>query len=66
MSRYVGIGLHRRRSVVVILDRDGSKVSSRRIDNSLLELAAAVAWPVLILKSCWKPHWGGIGQPMCS
>jgi hypothetical protein len=39
----VGIDLHRRRSVVVILDPDGTKVSSRRIDNSPLELAKAVA-----------------------
>jgi hypothetical protein len=39
----VGIDLHRRRSVVVILDSDGTKVSSRRIENSPLELAAAVA-----------------------
>ena len=28
MSRYVGIDLHRRRSVVVILDGDGEKLSS--------------------------------------
>ena len=42
MSRYVGIDLHRRRSVVVILDADGVKVSSTRIKNSPMNLAAAV------------------------
>lgn len=43
MSRCVGIDLHRRRSVVVILDPGDTKVSSKRIDNSPLELAKGVA-----------------------
>ncbi len=43
MSRYVGVDLHRRRSVVVILGEDGVKQSSVRIDNSPLALADAVA-----------------------
>ncbi len=43
MSRYVGIDLHRRRSVVVIMDEHGTRVSLRRIENSPLALAEAVA-----------------------
>ena len=57
MSRYVGVDLHRRRSLVVILDPDGTKVSSRRIDNSPLELAAAIAEagpdPEVVLEATW-------------
>jgi transposase len=34
MASYVGIDLHRRRSVFVVLDADGTKLSSTRIDNS--------------------------------
>jgi transposase len=34
MASYVGIDLHRRRSVFVVLNADGEKVSSTRIDNS--------------------------------
>lgn len=61
MSRYVGIDLHRRRSVVVILDPDGTKVSSRRIENSPLALAAAVAEagaePEVVLEATWGWYW---------
>ena len=34
MSQYVGIDLRRRRSVVVILDEDGTKLSSVKMENS--------------------------------
>ncbi len=61
MSRYVGIDLHRRRSVVVILDADGTKVSSRRIDNSPLALVEAVAEagpdPEVVLEATWGWYW---------
>ncbi len=61
MSRYVGIDLHRRRSVVVILDPDGTKVSSERIDNSPLELVRAVAEagpaPEVVLEATWRWYW---------
>ena len=61
MSRYVGIDLHRRRSVVVILDENGSRVSSRRIENSLLNLSAAVAEagpdPEVVLEATWGWYW---------
>lgn len=61
MSRYVGIDLHRRRSVVVILDPDGTKVSSTRIENSPMNLAAAVGEagpePEVVLEATWGWYW---------
>jgi len=61
MSRYVGVDLHRRRSVVVILDEDGSKVSSRRIENSPMNLVAAVGEagrdPEVVLEATWGWYW---------
>ena len=39
MGSYVGIDLHRQRSVVVVLDDDGNRVSWCRIDNSAGNLA---------------------------
>ena len=42
MGSYVGIDLHRQRSVVVVLDDDGNRVSSSRIDNSAVNLAREV------------------------
>ncbi len=61
MSRYVGIDLHRRRSVVVILDPDGTKVSSTRIESSAMALAAAVGEagpePEVVLEATWGWYW---------
>ena len=61
MSRYVGVDLHRRRSVVVIIDEDGAKVSSVRIDNSPLALVDAVtaAGPgaEVVLEATWGWYW---------
>ena len=61
MSRYVGVDLHRRRSVVVILDSDGTRVSSTRIENSPMNLAAAVAEagpePEVVLEATWGWYW---------
>ena len=43
MGSYVGIDLHRQRSVVVVLDDDGNRVSWSRIDNTPSNLAREVA-----------------------
>ena len=40
MGSYVGIDLHRSRSVIVVIDQDGNKLSSTRIENSPLNLEA--------------------------
>ena len=42
MGSYVGIDLHRRRSVVVVLNEDGDRVSWCRIDNTPANLAAEI------------------------
>jgi hypothetical protein len=38
MTRYVGVDLHRRRSVIVVLDSDGTELWTKRIDNDPLTL----------------------------
>jgi transposase len=57
----VGIDLHRRRSQVVILDADGEKQSSVRIENSPGALAEAVAAagpaPEVVLEATWGWYW---------
>jgi transposase len=61
VSRYVGIDLHRRRSQVVILDGDGVKRSSVRVENSpgaLVEaVAAAGEAPEVVLEATWGWYW---------
>ena len=42
MGSYVGIDLHRRRSVIVVLNDDGDRVSWSRIDNTPANLAAEI------------------------
>ena len=41
--QYVGIDLHRHRTVIVRMDADGEVVGEARIDNSAMALAAEVA-----------------------
>jgi len=61
VSRYVGVDLHRRRSVVVILDEDGTRVSLRRIENSPLALVEAVgeagSGAEVVLEATWGWYW---------
>src|SRR5436305_8001203 len=42
-SEYVGVDLHRRRSVIVRMSPDGEQLSTVKIDNDPLALAAAIA-----------------------
>ena len=42
-GQYVGIDLHRRRSVIVRKNEQGEVLSVHRIDNDPVNLAAAVA-----------------------
>ena len=42
---YVGIDLHRRRSVIVRVDQEGHHLSTVRVANNPLEVMAAVAEP---------------------
>ena len=42
MGSYVGIDLHRQRSVVVVLNEDGDRVSWSRFDNTPANLAREI------------------------
>jgi transposase len=59
--QYVGIDLHRRRSVIVRVDEHGDRVSTVRIDNDPLALAAEVAkageHPEVVLEATYGWYW---------
>ena len=62
MGSYVGIDLHRRRSVVVVLNEDGKRVSWSRIDNTPANLAAeivAAGGPAaeVAMEATWGWYW---------
>jgi hypothetical protein len=61
MGSYVGIDLHRRRSVIVVMDEDGETLSTTRIDNDPVALGAAVAAagpnPEVALEATWGWYW---------
>ena len=42
MGSYVGVDLHRRRSVIVVSNEAGDRVSWSRIDNTPASLAAEI------------------------
>jgi transposase len=61
MGSYVGIDLHRRRSVVVVLNEDGDRVSWCRIDNTPANLAAEVVaageHAEVAMEATWGWYW---------
>ena len=61
MTRYVGVDLHRRRSVIVVLDSDGTEVWTRGIDNDALtlglEIEKAGPEPEVVLEATWGWYW---------
>jgi hypothetical protein len=57
--QYIGIDLHRRRSVAVRMDADGEVLSSDRIDNGPEELQRLLARTA---RSSWRPHTAGTGR----
>ena len=65
MASYVGVDLHRRRSVIVVLDQDGERVWSNRIENSRLNLEvelrsiqARFDGPVhVVIEATWGWYW---------
>jgi len=64
---YVGIDLHRRRSVIVRMNEAGETLSTVSIDNDpvalSLEVARAGPDPEVVLEAT---SMGGIGRPTCS
>ncbi len=62
MGSSVGIDLHRRRSVVVVLNDDGDRVSWSRIDSTAANLAVEI---VAAAEGAEVATWGhGAGRPM--
>jgi transposase len=61
MTRYVGVDLHRRRSVLVVLEGDGSELWTTRIDNDALtlglEIEKAGPNPEVVLEATWGWYW---------
>jgi len=70
--QYVGIDLHRRRSVIVQKNEAGEVLSARRIDNDPLALAAVVAdageQPEVILEATYGWYWAAdlLGELGCN
>ena len=60
-QEYVGIDLHRRRSLIVRMTPEGEKLSEVRIDNDLvalsLEIAKAGADPEVVLEATYGWYW---------
>jgi hypothetical protein len=63
MTGYVGVDLHRRRSVIVVLDSDGTELWTRRIDNDPVTLGLRSRRRVRRLRWCLRRR-GGIGLRM--
>ncbi len=61
MTAYVGIDLHRRRSVVVCLDEGGERLWWRRIENSSQTLMEVVGKagpdPEVVVEATWGWLW---------
>ena len=59
--QYVGIDLHRRRSVIVRIDEDGEKLSTVKIDNDPVALGLALAEagpdPEVAVEACYGWYW---------
>ncbi len=57
----MGVDLHRRRSVIVVLDGDGTELWTTRIDNSPLalglEIEKAGPAPEVVLEATWGWYW---------
>ena len=61
MTRYVGVDLHRRRSVIVVLEADGTELWTTGIDNDPLtlglEIEKAGPAPEVVLEATWGWYW---------
>src|SRR5215216_2696093 len=61
MGSYVGIDLHRRRSVVVVLNDDGERMSWSRVDNTPANLAAEIVaagdGAEVAMEATWGWYW---------
>ncbi len=59
--QYVGIDLHRRRSVIVRVNDDGEKLSTVKIENDPVALGLALAEagpdPEVAIEACYGWYW---------
>ena len=66
MTAYVGIDLHRRRSVAVCLNERGDRLWWRRIENSPQTLAEVVAeagpFPEVVIEATWGWYWAAMSS----
>ena len=60
-QQYVGIDLHRRRSVIVRMSAEGEKLETVRLHNDpaafCVELAKAGERPEVVLEACYGWYW---------
>jgi transposase len=60
-QQYVGIDVHRRRSVIVRMDKDGNKLSCVRLPNDPAEVAMEIArageGPEVVLEATYGYYW---------
>jgi hypothetical protein len=63
---FVGMDLHRRRSVLVRMSADGRRLSTAKIANSAAELRREIARAGPAPRWCWKPPTAGTGPLTCS
>jgi hypothetical protein len=77
MTAYVGIDLHRRRSLAVCLDDEGDRLWWRRFDNSPQMLVGVVSEAgsdaVVVMEATWGRYWAvdiladeGVSPTFCS
>jgi hypothetical protein len=64
-EQYVGIDLHRRRSVIVRMTPDGEVLETVRVDNDPVALSLELAKAGPTPRSCWRPPTAGTGPPTC-
>ena len=64
-KQYVGIDLHRRRSVIVRKDAAGELLETVQIDNDPIALAEVWRGPGRPPRSSWRRRTGGIGRRTC-
>ncbi len=61
MGAYVGVDLHRRRSVAVCLDEGGERLWWQRFENSPLTMAEVITRagpdPEVVLEATWGWYW---------
>jgi hypothetical protein len=63
--QFVGMDLHRRRSVLVRMTADGEVLERVRIVNDVDGLAAVSRGPESARRWCWRPPTAGTGWTCC-